>query len=155
MPRKDKEMPEKNPPREEKPKRRRRRAPVILFLILLLLIIIVVLLVFKPFGGSGLGLGGNGSSGDSQGSSSASDSVSEPESSQSGVAVIRIDGTDIFLDGEKCESADALKEKITALGTKKEYELDHSTAIKATYDEVKQVLAELENALDIKVDYNE
>lgn len=69
--------------------------------------------------------------------------------------MVRINGNDIFLDGEQCENASALKNLITALGTKKDYEFDHSAAIKSTYDEVKQVLTELENALDIKVNYNE
>lgn len=69
--------------------------------------------------------------------------------------MVRIYGNDIFLDGEQCENAAALKNVITALGTKKDYELNHSAAKKTTYDEVKQVLTELENALDIKVNYNE
>ncbi|MBD5383849.1 MAG: hypothetical protein HDR72_02470 [Ruminococcaceae bacterium] len=164
MPRKEKALPHDphephgKPPREEKPKRRRRRFPVILFLLLLLAVIIALLIVLKPFGGNGFGVGGNGNnvnSGDGQSSGSVSDSIPESDSSQSNIAVIRIDGNDIFLDGEQCENAAALKDKITTLGTKKDYELDHSAAIKSTYDEVKQVLSELENALDIKVNYNE
>lgn len=164
MPRKEKIVPHDphephgKPPREEKPRRRRRGAPAALTLFLLLAIIIAALIILKPFGGNGFGLGGDGNnvnSGDNQSSGSVSGSVPESDSSQSNVAVIRIDGNDIFLDGEQCENADALKDKITALGTKKDYELDHSAAIKSTYDEVKQVLSELENALDIKVNYNE
>lgn len=159
MPRKEKELPRNEqtgkPPREGRPKRRRRRAPVMLILLLLLIAIIALLLYFKPFGlgGGGFGLGGNGGSG-SDGNSDAPASDSS-ESEVSNTAVIRIDGNDIFLDGEKCADAAELEDKITAIGNAKDYELDHSTAIKSTYDEVKQVLAELENALDIKVDYNE
>ena len=145
---------EPKPPKEERPKRRRRGFPVILLLILLLVALIAVLLIFKPFGGDGFGLGG-GNSGSTSVSSDTSGSVPVSDSSESNIAVIRIDGNDIFLDGEKCENAAALKDKITALGTKKDYEIDHSAAIKAAYDEVKQVLTELENALDIKVNYNE
>lgn len=160
MPRKEKPIPHEphdnhdlhgKPPREEKPKRRRRRFPFGLFLFLLLALIVAALIIFKPFGGNGFGLGG----GDSRSSGSVSGSVPESDSSESNTAIIRIDGNDIFLDGEQCENAAALKDKITALGTKKDYELDHSSAIKSTYDEVKQVLSELENALDIKVNYNE
>ncbi|MBD5130305.1 MAG: hypothetical protein HDT43_10375 [Ruminococcaceae bacterium] len=146
---------EKDPHHGEKPKRRRRGAPAALILLLLLVIIIALLIIFKPFGGNGFGLGGNdGSSGDGQ-SSSVSDSVPESDSSQPSVAVIKIDGNDIFLDGEQCENAAALKEKITVIANTKDYELDHSAAIKSTYDEVKQVLSELENALNITVNYNE
>lgn len=150
---KDKE-PRPKPPKEERPRRRRRGFPVILLLILILLAIIAVLMIFKPFGGDGFGLGG-GNSGSTPVSPDVSGSAPVSDSSETNIAVIRIDGNDIFLDGEKCENAAALKDKITALGTKKDYEIDHSAAIKATYDEVKQVLTELENALDIKVNYNE
>lgn len=148
---KDHGEPHGKPPREEKPKRRRRGAPVLLLFILLLALIVALLIYFKPFGGNGFGFGGGG--GDSQGSGTASTPVSD--SPQSNIAVIRIDGNDIFLDGEQCENAEALADKITIIGTKKDYELEHSTAIKSTYDEVRQVLTELENALDIKVNYNE
>lgn len=142
------------PPKEERPRRRRRGFPVLLLLILLILAIVAILLIFKPFGGDGFGLGG-GNQGSASTSSDTSGSAPALDSSETNIAVIRIDGNDIFLDGEKCENAAALKDKITELGTKKDYEIDHSAAIKATYDEVKQVLTELENALDIKVNYNE
>lgn len=148
------EPPPHDPPRE-KPRRRRRRFPILLFLILLLLIVIVLLIYFKPFGGNGFGLSGNG--GESGSQSSTGESVPGAESSSSSestVAVIRIDGNDIYFDGEKCENVSALKEKITAVGTEKSYELDHSAAIKSTYDEVNQMLTELESALDIKINYN-
>lgn len=142
------------PPKEERPRRRRRGFPVLLLLILLILAIVAILLIFKPFGGDGFGLGG-GNQGSASTSSDTSGSAPASDSSETNIAVIRIDGNDIYLDGEKCENAAALKDKITALGTKKDYEIDHSAAIKATYDEVKQVLTELENALDINVNYNE
>lgn len=151
----DPHEPHGKPPRGEKPRRRRRRFPAALLLFLLLAAIIAALIIFKPFGGNGFGLGGNGNGGDSQSSGSVSDSTPESDSSESHTAIIRIDGNDIFLDGEQYENAAVLKDKITALGVKKDYELDHSAAIKSTYDEVKQVLSELENALDIKVNYNE
>lgn len=161
MPRKEEGHPSHDPhgepPRSEKPKRRRRRAPVLPILLLLLVVIIALLLYFKPFGG-GLGFGGGGGTDGDSGSapvSGSSDISDSSDSEVSNIAVIRIDGNDIFLDGEQCENAAALKDKITSIGTQKEYELDHSTAIKSTYDEVKQVLGELENALDIKVNYNE
>lgn len=144
---------ELKPPREEKPRRRRRGLPIGLLFVLLLAVLIAILVIFKPFGGDGFGIGGGNSGGSS--SSDVSGSAPVSDSSESNIAVIRVDGNDIFLDGEKCENAAALKEKITAIGTNKDYSVDHSSAIKSTYDEVKQVLDELENALDIKVSYNE
>lgn len=144
---------ELKPPKEEKPKRRRKGLPIGLLLFLLLAALIAVLIIFKPFGGDGFGLGGGNSGGSS--STDVSGNAPVSDNSESNIAVIRVDGNDIYLDGEKCENSAALKEKITAIGTNKEYSVDHSSAIKSTYDEVKQVLAELENALDIKVSYNE
>lgn len=144
---------EPKPPREEKPRCRRRGIPIGLLFVLLLAALVAVLIIFKPFGGDGFGIGGGNSGGSS--SSDVSGSAPVSDSSESNIAVIRVDGNDIFLDGEKCENAAALKEKITAIGTNKDYSVDHSSAIKSTYDEVKQVLDELENALDIKVSYNE
>lgn len=121
-----------------------------LLLLLLLAVIAALLIIFKPFGSGGFGFGPGGDSGsNSQGGSASS------VESQANIAVIRIDGNDIFLDGEKCSSVDDLESKITAIGKNKDYTLDHETAIKSTYDEVKQMLSGLEDALDIKVNYNE
>ena len=152
-------MPHKEPPHNEphdkkppKEKRRRRRGlPVLLLLLLILALIIALLIIFKPFGSGGFGFGPGGESGSNSQNSSAVSS----EESQTNIAVIRIDGNDIFLDGEKCASVDDLKNKVTEIAKDKDYELDHSTAIKSTYDEVKQMLTGLEDALNIKVNYNE
>lgn len=151
MPRKEpphNEPHDKKPPKEKKP-RRRRGFPVFLLLLLILAVIAALLIIFKPFGSGGFGPGGDSGS-DSQNGSA----VSSVES-KANVAVIRIDGNDIFLDDELCASVDDLKNKITAISKEKDYELDHRTAIKSTYDEVKQMLSGLEDALDIKVSYNE
>lgn len=141
---------DKKPPKEKKP-RRRRGFPVLLLLLLLLAAIAALLIIFKPFGSGGFGFGPGGDSGSDSQNGSAVSSVE----SQANVAVIRIDGNDIFLDDEKCASVDDLKSKVIAIGKDKDYELDHKTAIKSTYDEVKQMLSGLEDALDIKVSYNE
>lgn len=140
---------EKKPPKEKRP-RRRRRFPVFLLLLLLLAAIIAYIIIVKPFGSGGFGFGPGGSSG----SGSGSDPGSAVES-VANTAVIRIDGNDIFLDDSPCKDVSELEEKITAIGTDKDYILDHEKAIKSTYDEVKQMLSGLEEALSIKVNYNE
>lgn len=145
--------PHKKPKKE---KRRRRHGGLIFTLILIITILILILVLFNPFGwGDGSGFfGGKGdSSGESGGSSSSSSS--EISSEISDTVVIKIDENTITIDGKPCADENALKEMITAIGTSRKYSLDHSTAIKETYDKVKAVLVELQDALGIEVDFNE
>lgn len=149
----------REPPHEEherKPKRRRRRhGGLILILLLIIIILILILVLFNPFGWGG-GSGFLGNSGSNSGDNSSTVSVESDTSSEvSDTIVIKIDENTILIDGEECADENALKEKITDIGTTKKYELDHSTAIKETYDKVKNVLTELHDALNIEVDYNE
>lgn len=144
----------KEPPRKEK-KRRRKRGGAVFLIILLLILAILVLLFFNPFGwgnGGAFGLGGQSSSDSSPNNSSAVSDNSEQSAADT--VTITIDNEDIYFDGELCDET-ALKEKIISLGTEKKYELEHSRAIKSAYDSVKAILAELEDALGITVNYNE
>lgn len=151
----------REPPHEEherKPKRRRRKhGGLILILLLIIIILILILVLFDPFGwGGGSGFLGNSGSGSTSGDNSSTTSVESDTSSEvSDTIVIKIDENTILIDGEECVDENALKEKIIDIGTAKKYELDHSTAIKETYDKVKGVLTELQDALNIEVDYNE
>lgn len=140
----------------KKEKRRRRHGGFILVLILIIVILILILLLFNPFGwGGGSGfLGGKGNnSGDNN--SSTTSVISDTSSEISDTVVIRISENTITIDGEECADENALREKVTDIGTKKKYEIDHSTAIKETYDKVKAVLTDLQDALGIEVNYNE
>lgn len=104
-------------------------------------------------------------SGDGEGSGNGSAVVSnvadgsepggESSEQESTIAEIVVDNDKIYLDGEQLASAEELKSKITDIGDKKTYNFIHDTAIKATYDEVKAVLSDLERALSIKVNYND
>lgn len=155
-----KNLPPSPPPHEKhhKKEKRRRRGPSFGFIFLLLLILAVaaIFLLWKlGYIGFGKGSGdGEGSGGESSAVTSAevSDTGSEEEST---VIEIRVDTETIYFDGTELASADELKEKITEIGNKKTYNFVHDSAIKATYDEVKAVLTDLERALDIKVNYND
>lgn len=125
------------------------KVKVILLLVLLLAIIIGVLFFTGILGGGGFGLGGGGGSGSPEGSS---DSSASEETSN--IISIRIEESSIYFGDELCADKDELKKKITDTGNTKEYELIHDNAIKSVYDEVIEVLAELETALEIKVNYN-
>lgn len=139
----------------KKEKRRRRHGGLIFILILIIIILILILVLFNPFGWGG-GSGFFGGQGDNSGNSgSSSSSSSEISSEISDTVIIKIDENTITIDGEPCADENALKEKITDIGASKKYSLDHSTAIKETYDKVKAVLVELQDALGIEVDFNE
>lgn len=139
---------EKHGKREKKPKKHRKG---LLFLIIVLIIVIAALGLWK---GLGLGAGSGGGSGSQDSSASNSEVVSTAEDS-GGVSIIRITENDIYLDDVKLADAADLKEKITAAGSEKSYRLVHDTAIKDTYDKVKDVLSEVQDALKLEIDYNE
>lgn len=159
---KDKHNDHHEPPHDhhEKPKKkkhRRRHGGLILVLILIIVILILFLLLFNPFGwGGGSGFLGNkgNESGDNTGSSTSA-VISDTSSEISDTVIIKISENTITIDGQECADENVLKEMVIAIGTTKKYELDHSTAIKDTYDKVKSVLTELQDALNIEVNYNE
>lgn len=139
---------EKREKNEKKPKKRRKG---LLFLIIVLIIVIAALGLWK-----GLGLGSGSGGGSGSGDNSASDfEVVSTEEDSGRFSVIRIMENDIYLDDVKLTDAAELKEKITAAGSGKSYRLVHDTAIKDTYDKVKNVLSEVQDALKLEIDYNE
>lgn len=147
------------PPHHEKhhkKEKRRRRGPSFGFIFFLILVLAVAaLVVLWKLGYIHIGKesgDGSGNSGNSYVSSADSSDTSAEEST---VIEIRVDQDKIFFDGAELADAEALKAKITEIGDKKTYDYVHDNAIKATHDEVKSVLTELEKALNIKVDYNE
>lgn len=147
------------PPEDHKRKRRHekhhRRGPRLGTIILLLLVIAVAAVVVLWQNGL-IHIGKEAGQGAGEGGTSVVSSVPESTASEESTVVeIKIDKEKIFLDGKELANAEELKSKITEIGDKKTYDFVHDTAIKATYDEVKAVLSELERALSIKVDYNE
>ena len=156
---KEKNLPPAPPPdKHHKHEKHRRRGPSIgcFIIILFFILTIAALFVLWKLGYISFGKG----SGDGEGSGNSS-VVSAADSSDTGseeettVIEIKVDMETIYFDGKELASADELKEKITETGDKKTYNFVHDSAIKATYDEVKAVLTELEKALDIKVNYND
>lgn len=145
------------PPEKHKHKRekRRRRGPRLGTILLLLLVLAVAAVVILWQNGL-IHIGKEAGQGEGEGGTSVVSSVPESTVSEEATVVeIKIDKEKIFLDGKEIATAEELKAKIIEIGDKKTYDFVHDTAIKATYDEVKAVLAELERALNIKVDYNE
>ncbi|MDE7229763.1 MAG: hypothetical protein K2N56_04715 [Oscillospiraceae bacterium] len=140
--------------KKKKEKRGRRHGGLVLFLLLALIILIALVWFFRN--GFGLGPG----TGDQTGTSNPSD-ASTPVSSDnstgynSDITQIRIEKNDIYIGSELCADENVLKERVIAAGSGKKYELVHDSAIKETYDKVKQVMLELKDALDLDVNFNE
>lgn len=99
---------------------------------------------------------GNGSGSASEGSASVNipsqTEVPETEAPEEDkISEILIEGDKIYFDGDLCADEDELKQKITDIGTDREYNFKYDNAIKGTYDKVEQILIDLEDALNIKV----
>lgn len=72
--------------------------------------------------------------------------------------IIRVEENHIYVGEEECEDVEDLKNKISVIcsqGKDIKYTFEHEYAIKATYDEVKQTLINLEETLGIFIDYME
>lgn len=145
------------PPPEKRHKREKRRGRGPSFGFIFFLILILAVATFVILWKNGLIHIGkeSGDGAGSGGSSVVSDAEMSETSVESNVVEIKVDNEKIYLDGSEVASAEELKSKITEIGDKKTYNFVHESAIKATYDEVKGVLANLERALSIKVNYNE
>ena len=133
---------------DHKKKKKKRRGGLILFLLL----IIVILLALLWFGTGGFGLMGKNNSANNNTSNSENDANTDFNSD---ITEIRIEQNDIYLGSEKCVDVNDLKEKITSAGSGKKYKLEHKTAIEDTYNDVRNVLTELRDALDLEIDLNE
>ena len=127
------------------------KVKVILLLLLLAVIVFAVLFATGIIGsGFGFGLGG----GDSDNSDNSNNGVETTAPEESNIIAIRIEESSIYFGDELCADVEDLKQKIIEVSNTKEYELIHDSAIKSVYDEVIEVLSELETALDIKIEYN-
>lgn len=107
--------------------------------------------LFDPFDWNLFG----GLSGNSGGTNGVPDNSAVVQSTaptkEPGIVEVKIEGNDIFFDGTPCTDANELKQKIIEIGQAKTYLFLHADAIKETYDKVKTVLSELEEALGIVV----
>lgn len=118
-----------------------------------IILLFAILGCFVVFSKKGFGLG----KGSGQGTqTSVSDTVKQEESSQS--IIVKVKESNIYINDEQCESIDALKERISEIDSKNKqatYKFEQEYAIKATYDEVKETLSNLEEVLGIHIEYNE
>lgn len=121
--------------------------------------LIIVVIAVAGFGLHSCGLGfesGNGGGDGTADSSKVKDEKEEKE--ERDVITIKVDESTIYLDDEKCDDIDDLKDKISkiqAADKEKKYVYNNEYAIKETDDEVSEILRGLEENLEITVDFNE
>lgn len=71
----------------------------------------------------------------------------------SDTVTIVVDWDKIIVDGSECSDVEEMKDEIIRSGCKK-IELQHNDANKVTLDEVQNILKEIEETLEIDVNYN-
>lgn len=125
------------------------------------IIIIVVIVLLLVCGGLTIGLGGFGTgdgSGDGNQILNAFAEQKKDEEAQDEEVIIKVEENKIYIGEEECADIEDLTDrinKISSQGKNTKYVFEHEYAIKATYDEVKRTLINLEETLGISVDYKE
>lgn len=125
------------------------------------IIIGAIFLVLVAGVGLKIGLGGFGTgdgSGDGNQVLSVSAEEKQDEEPQDKKVIIRVEENKIYIGEEECANIEDLTDrisKISSQGKDTEYIFEHEYAIKATYDEVKNTLMNLEETLGISIDYRE
>lgn len=122
------------------------------------IIAIFCVLAGNLFKGFGLG-GGTGSGiGINKAEETTSEQETEKENQANDVITIKIDEETIYLDDKECKDVEELKDKISKLqasGNEKKYVFEHEYAIKKIADEVYSELHNLQDTLNLNIDYNE
>lgn len=125
------------------------------------MIIIVMIVLILGYGGLTIGLGGFGTgdgSGDGKQVLNAFAEEKKNEEPQHKEVIIKVEENKIFVDGEECADIQDLTDRISKISSREKetkYVFEHEYAIKATYDEVRQILINLEETLGISIDYRE
>lgn len=79
----------------------------------------------------------------------------ESEELKNTKVIIKVEEDKIYVDGEECADIEELKDRIKKINSQKndiKYVFEHEYAIKATYDEVKHTLDDLEKVLEINIE---
>lgn len=84
---------------------------------------------------------------------SSEESAGETEEEKSDTVVITIDWDKIVINESECSNIEEMKDKIIKLGCKR-IDLQHIDASKKTLDEVIAALREIEETLEIDINYN-
>ena len=125
------------------------------------IIIIVVIVLALACVGLRIGLGGFGTgdgSGDGNQVLSAFAEEKQREEPEDNSVIIKVEENKIYVGYEECADIEDMTDRISKISSQvkdTEYVFEHEYAIKATYDEVKKILMNLEETLGISIDYRE
>lgn len=125
-----------------------------------IIIIVGIVLVFACVGLT-IGLGGFGTgdgSGDGNQILSAFAEEKPREEPEDNAVIIKVEENKIYVGEEECADIEDMTDRISKISSQEkdtEYVFEHEYAIKATYDEVKKTLMNLEATLGISIDYRE
>lgn len=120
-------------------------------------IIIAVSCFGISFGKHGFGTG-NGSGEGNQKLAVAVKEDQKKETLQNKEIIIKVEENQVYVGEETCVDLEDLSDKISKINSQEKnikYIFEHEYAIKATYDDVKKTLLNLEETLGISVDYRE
>lgn len=122
------------------------------FLIVAILVcgLIIILGRFRNGNGSG--------NGDGNQSLNILAGEAEEEELQDKEIIIKVEENKIYFGKEECTDVEDLTDRISKISSQEKdmkYVFEHEYAIKSTYDEVKQNLINLEETLEISIDYKE
>lgn len=125
-------------------------------IIIIVVIMLVLTCVGLKFRLDGFGTGDG--SGDGNQVLSAFAEENQDEEPQDKEVIIKVEENKIYIGEEECAGIEDLTDKISKIssqGKDTEYVFEHEYAIKATYDEVKETLMNLEETLGISINYRE
>lgn len=125
-------------------------------------IILILLALVILGGGLTIGLGGfgtgDGSADGKQSLDVLAEEVEVSEEIEGKEVIIKVEENKIFIGEEECTGIEDLRDRISRISSQEgdtKFIFEHEYAIKATYDEVKQTLIDLEEILEISIDYKE
>lgn len=125
---------------------------------------IVAIIVLLLSCGIGIGVSGFGTGdGSGEGKQNLDDPTEEREEKQDKKAqgtevIIRVEENKIYVGEEECVDIEDFEDKISKISSQKvgaRFVFEHEYAIKATYDDVKRSLINLEETLGISINYKE
>lgn len=127
----------------------------------IIIAVIIAVLVFGCVGAVAIGLKGFGTgngTGDGNQILSAFAEEKQDEEPQGKEVIIKVEENRVYVGEEECTDIKDLTDKISKInsqGNDTEYIFEHEYAIKATYDEVRKTLMNLEETLGISINYGE
>ena len=121
----------------------------------LILVVIVIIIISAGLVCCHLGSGEGSGNGEAGQIINELTGENESEELKNTKVIIKVEEDKIYVDEEECADIEELKDRIKKINSQKndiKYVFEHEYAIKATYDEVKHTLNDLEKVLEINIE---